>query len=458
MSETEELLTEAAAWAAKKKRPFDAEVASDIVEMRTVYDALEPGTWPEGSAESLVLVRWPAHGPLDIPAPEVLEGTLDTFWRFLRGTGRMSASSAAPGDLTRELRRALPGMAQACADRRNWAQGRVLQEFGQRIGVDLRAAESRADLEASMGQIMRAWNELTMQERVALMPDPSPRTVEGVRLTDLINGRSPAPWDEDASDEPWDELDEDDLDDTPVRPLDLHVAAREVREAPFTRTCLALAEWVGTRREITDSGVLRPAVAREAYEHLGLLDADLDRLHGIAPLDELRADLTSWRSAKDCPSLHRVWSAAKEAGLITLTAKTARRTPDLPTDDEAWCDLGLDLFMSVLRTDAERCVSLLVPLLSAPLLQEDDTIDGRAMINAWIENGVKEIAAEEDDPDVLDEVDSYLSAVAMQALAVFDTLGLWTRRELHLTLTEYGRLVAVALVDILEEVGLTDLS
>lgn len=454
MSETEELLTEAAAWAAKKKRPFDAEVASDIVEMRTVYDALEPGTWPEGSAESLVLVRWPAHGPLDLPAPEVLEGTLDTFWRFLRGTGRMRASSAAPGDLTRELRRALPSMADACADRRNWAQGRVFQEFGQRIGVDLRNCSSQAELEAAMGRVMQAWNELPQEQRVALMPDPSPRSVEGIRLTDLVNGRAPAPWDEGPADDPWNDG-SDEFGDEPIRPPDLHIAAREVSSAPFTRTCLLLAEWVGTRREITDSGVLRPALAREAYEHLGLLDDDLERLDGIAPRDELRAELTSWRTAKDCPSLHRVWLAAQGAGLVTAGATTARRTSGLPSSDEAWCDLGLDLFMSVLHTDGELCLSLLIPLLTAPLLEDDGRIDGRGVIDAWIDEGVDEIAADVDDPDILDDMDDHFRGVATRALELFDTLGLWTRGRRYLTLTEFGRLVGIALVDLLEQAEAT---
>lgn len=196
MSDDEQLLAEATQWAAKKKRPFDADLVQKVVDLRRNYDAHEPGSWPVGSAESLVLVRWPAHGPLEVPDPEELTGTLDTFWRFLRGTGRMSGTSAAPADLVKELRRALPRMAETAADRANWGQGRVFQDFGRTIGVDLEGASSQEELEAAMTQIQTQWNALPMDERIALMPDPSPKSVEGVALTGLLQGGEVPPWDD----------------------------------------------------------------------------------------------------------------------------------------------------------------------------------------------------------------------------------------------------------------------
>jgi hypothetical protein len=73
-----------------------------------------------------------------------------------------------------------------------------------------------------------------------------------------------------------------------------------------------LAEWVGPGRELTSSGVLRPAVAAEACRALGI---------GL-PGARLR-------SALDVDELMRDWAAAMDAGLIVADGRRARAVPDL---------------------------------------------------------------------------------------------------------------------------------
>jgi hypothetical protein len=73
-----------------------------------------------------------------------------------------------------------------------------------------------------------------------------------------------------------------------------------------------LAEWVGPGRELTSSGVLRPAVAAEACRALGI------------PLPGARL-----RSALDVDELMRDWAAAMDAGLIVADGRRARAVPDL---------------------------------------------------------------------------------------------------------------------------------
>lgn len=209
MTADERLLDDAAAWAARKKREFDPDLARTIIDLRRAYDGHEAGFWPVGAAESLVLVRWPAHGPVEVPAPETLTATLDTLWRFLRGTGRMSGASATPADLLRELRRALPQMEQRCVDRANWSQGRVLQDFGESLGLDLAGAGSQAELATTMERIVAEWNDLPDEERSRLMPDPSPKTVEGIAFTERLHGAGGEPWDLDEDEEDQDEADLD---------------------------------------------------------------------------------------------------------------------------------------------------------------------------------------------------------------------------------------------------------
>jgi hypothetical protein len=73
---------------------------------------------------------------------------------------------------------------------------------------------------------------------------------------------------------------------------------------------LALAQWTGTGRELTTTGVLRPAVAVEACRVLGI-DVPSGKL----------------RSAKDVPELDQAWAVALAADLVQITANRVSAAP-----------------------------------------------------------------------------------------------------------------------------------
>lgn len=79
--------------------------------------------------------------------------------------------------------------------------------------------------------------------------------------------------------------------------------------SPAMSAALKLADWVGDGRDLTGSGVLRPAVAVQACAALGF---------------DLPSGKTKLRSALDVPELVRDWELARAAGLITLSGTQAR--------------------------------------------------------------------------------------------------------------------------------------
>lgn len=90
----------------------------------------------------------------------------------------------------------------------------------------------------------------------------------------------------------------------------------DLADAALSCTALArarrLAEWVGPGRELTSSGVLRPALAAEACQVLGI------------PLPKARL-----RSALDVDELMRDWTAAVDAGFVVADGRHACAAPDL---------------------------------------------------------------------------------------------------------------------------------
>lgn len=143
---------------------------------------------------------------------------------------------------------------------------------------------------------------------------------------------------------------------TPGRPQE---SARCAQEAPYVAACLALADWVGTGREVTGTGVLRPAVAREAYQHLDLWPwerDDIDLWMGAIGLpcthqapEHIRAQrtLAMWRSARDCVPLQRLWRPCVDAGLIQIRGRRARAAWVRPREDEQWRDVAVTLTVAL---------------------------------------------------------------------------------------------------------------
>jgi hypothetical protein len=383
MDEPDLLIVHTEKWARDKRRALDGELLKQVVDLRLQYDQLPLGVWPPGSAERLLLVTWPAYGPPP-PDPDQLRETLDTFWGFLRATGRMAVGSATPAELRKEARRVLPKMAAACADPAHHSQGRVLGDFGRSIGVDLDGAAGVDDLDARMATITAAWNALPTAERQRLMPDPSPKSRRGEQMTTAIN--RPA----------WPEPDPDEDYDADVEPGDVHVSGSLARSSAFVTSCLALAEWVGAGRPATTRGLLRPPVAREAYQHLDLWQ--WERRHdavrwGWGQEQDVRltpevdavlaeAALSSWRSAGDCLALDRLWYACDAADLVTVTGSVARQARHEPETDEEWRDLALVLLLGLCLRLGWYVVEPLAGVLLLSIVAEDEDVPLEA-VRAW---------------------------------------------------------------------------
>ena len=433
------IVRHAAAWAADKSRSLDTRLLQDVLDLRSRYDERGDVDWPAGSVERLLLDLWPAYAT-SLPDLGELSETLDAYWMFLRATGRLTRTSASPAELRKECRRAVPRMAEAYDDPARHSQGRVLGDFGRSIGIDLDGAADLDEMQERLQRITTAWNDLPVEERLRLMPDPSPKG-EAARAWNLSAGLGPA-GEHDGTEEM-------------VRPGDLAVSARQARESPFVQACLALAEWVGPGRAVTSRGLLRPAVAREAYDELRLWEWDMARERVAyqrvdrSPepdsqeyLDVRASNLRDyWTSAGDCLALDRLWFACVEAELVEVRSTKARRTPDLPATEEEWRGLGLVLMCALtLRVDPYEREPLTGVLLTA--LMRDGEVSLDELHAQWKTR----------QPSMLSEVfDEIWPGRLDLVLHQYDDTGIWHRTDRALSLTEFGRDFVLAYVNMLEE-------
>jgi len=107
--------------------------------------------------------------------------------------------------------------------------------------------------------------------------------------------------------------------------------ALTARTCPVLATAQTLAEWVGAGREVTTSGVLKPAAAVEACDLLGI-----------------EAPSRKPRSAMDIAELMMVWAAASAAGFIEVSGSRVTPGPTL----QPWLDGAPDTVLAVWS----RCV------------------------------------------------------------------------------------------------------
>lgn len=440
MSENILLLRHAGRWAETKNRPLDGDLLETVVDLRQHHDHLPATSWPAGSVEALLLERWPAHGPLDLPDLVTLRDTLDTYWRFLRATGRMSSGSAAPADLVKEARRVLPKMADACSDRARFSTGRVLQDFGRSIGISLDDPASGVDeINARLQRITEAWNELPTEERKRLLPDPSPKSAAAQAMTEAVNavlGQADVADDEDDEDES-------------VRRGDPAVAAVQVRESAYLRSCFALAEWVGDGREVTATGVLRPAVARQAYLDLDLttwerewrrrdgqlVSIEEESAEVAALLDKLGLDY--WRTAGDCLPLDRLWYACDAAELVDIGSRRATRRERRLESDLDWLMCGATLVFALMQRCTSHRSEVVRALLFHLLLAEDGTVDIRGFRRWWHTRSA--FGATPQTPELVRLVTNLQNERLDWALQMFADTALWVRDGDRLTITDFGR-------------------
>jgi len=457
-SEHHLLVTHASRWAQAKKRPLDVELLETVLQLVTSYDDRSAQAWPPGSARNLVLHRWPANGPTTLPDAGALGDTLDTYWRFLRGTGRMTSASAAPADLVTELRRALPQMVEATGDRSNWSQGRVLQDFGASMGIELDGAGSMEELQGRLDEVMTAWNELPVEERKRLMPDPSPKTAMGVSATAMAEralgtGAFEPDPDDPASVYPH------------YRRGIRSVAIREAADSGFERKVRDLVTWLGEGKAVTKTGVLRPALAREAYEVLDL--APWERRYEAARLPDIarpelpaeaeeidaRARANAIQRAGDCLALDRIWYAAWRAERIELTSTRARPKAPERAEADGTRDALIDAITLVAaaeeRFDGEHLTVLAHVLLRAMVAPDGEIDLGDVREDHWKGSGFAQRFA--DEPARLELFRGILDSQVATCVAVHDDMALWVRRGDHLTITDFGREVSVVVTSMADD-------
>ena len=118
--------------------------------------------------------------------------------------------------------------------------------------------------------------------------------------------------------------DADDGDDDPAIPVqDARVAAAQFRASGLFSRMQALKKWIGQDGSaVTQTGVFRPAVARDAIAALGLDDW---------MVTELQAPPQPWRSAGEHLGLDRLHLFAVEAEFLEI-----RGTGSWPLRSEPW--------------------------------------------------------------------------------------------------------------------------
>ena len=459
MDDHELLLRHAERWAGERKRVLNVELLDEALRLRSVHEGLPANRWPARSVTHLMLTRWPAHGPLDPPDVAALVASLESFWRFLRNTGRMAGGSADPSELLREAKSAGRRMALACSDPANFGESKQLFSFGREIGITLDDVADMDEANQRMQQIVEAWNALSMQERQRRSPSSgNAGSRMGRALTEAAgrlqqDGDLPAGW---QLPEPP-RLDEE-ADDEPVFPSDPAVSAPQYRSSAYMRQVLALCEWVGEGREVTITEVLRPAVAKQAYVDLGLWHWERDWLLAMgmelpeeSRMDDLlsRTGLSGWRTAADCLSLDRLWLPALSAGLITIEGRKAvvdRRV--LPDTDEGWAQLGQVLLLGLARrAQPESAFHPLLGILFAIAWEGKVPLSEIELADLWwsspansLSSGLpnRELARQLSDRDV------------RRCLVMFGDSGAWTMQRGKLTGTEIGWDLALVMMSALE--------
>jgi hypothetical protein len=432
MAGSELLIRHAAKWAEKRSAPFDADLLETALELRSLHDGLAANRWPEGSVEHLMLERWPAHGPSGVPDVDALVATLESFWKFLSNTGRMARGSADPRVLRAEARRAEGEMTAAAADTGRHSQGKVLQEFGREIGISLDEAESMEDLQDRLDRVAEAWNNLPQEERFRRSPG-KPRL--------------------------------DDDDGGVLLPADPELSAPQWLGSAFCRSLIAFAQWVGDGREVTATGQLRPAVAREAYRELDLWEWErgwwrIGHDEVLDPeADEIMREVsaTSWRSAGDSPALARLWSTLVATGLVEVRSKRAvvgRAIPTAPAEEVV--EFGLMalayLVLSLRETLDMTCLGFVIFSIAL-----DDgpppTRDG--LIEAWWTSPANPMNRAEFSEETRRILRRISDDEVRRCLEIFCDCGLWVEDEGTLVGTEFGWDFALILTRLFES-GILD--
>ena len=435
------LLSHFTTWLQAKDREVDVQLLESLLDLRATYDDLEPTLWPTGSVQDLLLRLVPAKGPAEPLPSDATVDVLDAYFRFLRNTGRMSARSAAPADLAKEARRSAKKMTAAARDRTNWSPGKSMINYGESIGISLDNLASVDELQDRLDQIGASWNELPIHERQRLDPPK-----------DNLSGRSRAMAAYQTDDEVEAlitafryEMPEGDL-------PSLEEVAPIIRDAGLFRQLEALAHWIGPRAEITATGVLRPAAARRAFDDLGLvawsrgwLEREYADIPSQVPPEEMEtildtlAPLQTWRSARDCLPLDRLWNAALACQVIRIEGRWAYAAWPEPLDDEDVVKLATRAGLGLLYSYLDQAPGFGLPVLCYALLRTYVRRPRPIPFHEIEEFAVSWVLPPSDrDRSEYQMVRRVIRSTMRFALYRLDDLGIFSQTENEIALTAWG--------------------
>lgn len=212
----------------------------------------------------------------------------------------------------------------------------------------------------------------------------------------------------------------------------------------------ALAHWIQPRAEVTATGVLRPAAARQAFEALGLVAwwrewlrcdyVDRSSSEDIEIALESIVSRQSWRSARDCIPLDRLWSAAVACQVINIEGRWAYPSWPQELDDDGTVTLALRAGLAVLAGYLDGDSPFAVPVLGYALLRSYvrrprsvPLEEIEEFVLSWILT-----PSQRTDPDRHDLYRGLIRSTMRLALYGLDDLGIFFQTKNEIALTAWG--------------------
>lgn len=315
---------------------IEPDVIAALVDLKRDYlDDAHPARWRVGDLTELLLEIFPRKVTADDEWIAVTVPTVREFLTYADKRGRLHRSSDDIEDLLAELDAVAPQYVSAMGD---------TGYFGLAKSIFANAAAGGVDLsdEGAMQAFQAQFNALPQEQRQAIT-DPA-MSGFGVQL--------PEPSEQD---EPM------------VLPAIRLPARAELADAARRSLLLGravqLARWVGARKQVTGTGVLRVADAKAAAVALGLqaapgleLAEELELTTGLELGTENDEDPASQfrsaqgiaahkvRSARDIAELHLVWTVAVEIELVAVGRTMVTRGEGWQRWERAADDDVLDLW------------------------------------------------------------------------------------------------------------------
>ncbi len=320
------MVSEFCGWAARSHP--DVKIEPDAVETllefkETYLDSADPAVWRRGEMSALLAEIVPRKVFADRQWSLAMADTVPVFVEFLGSEKHVSGAQW----LRNEASAALPVFLAAADDPGAWG-------FGKRVLAGM-GAEGISD-SGAIEDVISRFNELPFEERDRILgPLPDPQ----------VPTEPPAPL-------------------PAVRLASIPELVEAARASSFMADLVAVARWLGERREVTATGALRVKDGRRAAVDLGLITArELARRELIYPI----------RSSAEIVGLDELWRWAVESDFVELSATRAypgQALVEWDAGDESALDAWVGVFDAVVAGLADGALARLpyVPRVHAEIL------------------------------------------------------------------------------------------